>query len=110
MGVLKSPYSFWAGDPKINPPAKQLLWAAILLQDREQFNTVEAVITTELEERQRARGEPIQIHELPERVHQLIGKYIREFIDLAPHEPFREELGRKAHRLSPVNKGKTNRE
>ena len=35
LGVIKTPYSFWPVDKKINPSTKELLWAAVLLHDKE---------------------------------------------------------------------------
>ena len=37
LGVLSLPQSFWPGDPKINPRAEQLLWAALYLEDQERL-------------------------------------------------------------------------
>ena len=101
MGVIRVPYSFWHADTKINPPAKQLLWAAILLQDKENFSVVEAIISTELEEKQRAKGHPVSIQELTVSVRQLLQDYICEFIDLAPNKIFKENLRHRAEKLFP---------
>jgi hypothetical protein len=102
MGVIRTPCSFWTADTKINPPAKQLLWAAILLRDAENFSVVEAIISTELEEKQRAKGQPHSIQALSVKVQQLLQEYIREFVELAPDETFRENLRRRAEELFPV--------
>ena len=92
MGVIRTPCSFWPADTKINPPAKQLLWAAFLLQDKESFHVVEAIITTEIEEKQRARGRPENMQTLTAHVLQLMQEYTDEFIGLAPNETFRKDL------------------
>jgi len=96
MAVIRTPYSFWPGDTKINPPAKQLLWAAVLLQDQENFNVVAAIISAELEEKQRAKGQPFSLEALAAGVQQLIEAYIREFIELGPDQTFRTALEEKA--------------
>jgi hypothetical protein len=102
MAVIRTPYSFWPTDTKINPPAKQLLWAAILLHDKENFSIVEAIVATELEEKQRTKGQSDSIQDLAAKVRQLLQAYIREFIDLAPDEICRENLSHRAQELFPI--------
>ncbi|KPK26019.1 MAG: hypothetical protein AMJ61_10190 [Desulfobacterales bacterium SG8_35_2] len=102
MGVIKTPYPFWSSDTKINPPAKQLLWAAILLQDRDNFNVIEAIISSELEERLRAKGQPESMQTLDAKVQQLLQEYIHEFIDLAPDEKFKKNLDQLTQAVMPV--------
>jgi len=92
MGVIRTPYSFWPADTKINPPAKQLLWATILLKDTENCKIVEAIISAELEEQQRAKGLSTNMQTLATKVLKLVQSYILEFIELAPHKPFRDKL------------------
>jgi len=92
MGVIRAPYSFWPADTKINPPAKQLLWAAILLLDKENFSMVEAIIAAELEEKQRAKGEPAGPRVIAPMVQELLQAHIREFIELAPSVSFKGDL------------------
>ena len=94
MGVIRTPYSFWPGDTKINPLSKHLLWAAILLQDNPNSKVIEAIITTELEEKQRAKGQPESMQTLTAKVNQLIQHYHNEFIQLAPNETFKNTLQR----------------
>jgi hypothetical protein len=99
MGVIQTPRAFWPADEKINPPAKQLLWAAILLHDKENFRIVEAIISKELEEKQRVSGEPDSIKALAARVQLNLQAYLREFIELAPAEPFKSTLKKKVQAL-----------
>jgi hypothetical protein len=94
IGVIKTPYSFWPADTKINPPAKQLLWAAILLQDKENFHVIEAIISTELEEKLRAKGKGASIKEITDKVQALRQEYLQELVDLAPEPVFTGELQR----------------
>ena len=98
MGVIRTPYSFWPADTKINPHAKQLLWAAILLQDKEKFEIVRAIISSELEEKLRAKGEQENMQCLSAKVHQLLQEYILEFTALAPDDIFQNKL----HKLTQV--------
>jgi hypothetical protein len=99
IGVMSTPYSFWPADIKINPPAKQLLWAAILLQDKENFSIVEAIISTEIAEKQRATAQPDSIQTVAAKAQQLVQTYLCEFIKLAPTETFRNTLKKKTQGL-----------
>ena len=92
MGVIRTPYSFWPADTKINPHAKQLLWAAILLQDKEKFEIVRAIISSELEEKQRAKGQQNTPNEITHKVEKSIQDYISELLVLSPSETFKKKL------------------
>lgn len=101
MGVIRTPYSFWPGDTKINPPAKQLLWAAILLQDGENYKVVEAIISTELEEKMRAKGLHENMESLTAKVQQLLQEYLDEFIQLASDRTFKNKLQQLVRDINP---------
>jgi hypothetical protein len=58
----------------------------------ENFRVVEAIISTELEEKNRAKGQSESIHALNVNVQKLLQNYIHEFIELAPNESFKEKL------------------
>ena len=92
LGVIKTPYSFWSSDKKINPSSKELLWAAILLNDTENYKIIEAVISSELAEKLRAKGLQKNIEALSNQASQLIQDYIAEFLELAPSESFKQIL------------------
>ena len=94
MGVIRTPYSFWPADKKINPSTKELLWASVLLNDQENYRMIEAFISSELEEKQRARG----LHNSSDLTHmaeQTLQDYIAEFLGLAPSEAFKKILQQK---------------
>lgn len=99
MGVIRTPYSLWPADAKINPPAKQLLWAAILLQDQENFHVVEAIISSELEEKLRAKGQSTTMEAIHGKAGQILQEYLDEFIQLAPDKRFAEKLKQKINNL-----------
>lgn len=101
MGVIRTPYSFWPADTKINPPAQQLMWAAILLQDSENFRVIEAIVSAELEERLKAKGQQASIPELASLVKQRIQEYILDFIKLAPDEACRATLQQLVLAIAP---------
>ena len=60
IGVLRQPYMLWSADQKINPSAKHLLWAAILLENHENFKLIEGIIATEELERQKKTAQPVE--------------------------------------------------
>jgi hypothetical protein len=95
MGVIRTPYSFWPADRKINPSTKELLWAAILLHDKENYRMIEAIVSSELEEKQRAKGLQTSSNDLNHKVEHAIQDYITEFLELAPSEAFTEVLQQK---------------
>jgi predicted transcriptional regulator len=101
MGVIRTPYSFWPGDTKINPPSKQLLWAAILLQDGENYKVVEAIISTELEEKMRAKGLHENMESLTAKVQQLLQEYLDEFIELTNDRTFKNKLQQLVRDINP---------
>lgn len=101
MGVIRSPYALWPADPKINPPAKHLLWAAILLQDKDNFRIVEAIISSEFEEKLRAKGEADSLPTLSAKIQQLLRAYLDEFIELGTDETFRAKLRHLTGELIP---------
>jgi len=96
MGIMRTPYSFWPIDRKINPLAKELLWAAILLEDMENFRMVEAIITSELDEKLKVKGLQESSLSLSDNAKNLIQEYMREFVDLAPTEKSRDKLKQKS--------------
>mgnify|MGYP000645514434 CR=1 FL=1 len=43
-GVMQQPRPCWSNDPKINPDAGHMLWAAILLEDQELISMATAML------------------------------------------------------------------
>ncbi len=87
LGILKLPYPFWQSDQKINPAAAHLLWAAILLEDREKFHLVEDIIG--LEEAEKARAGGREVTGVENSAAPRIARLCEELLRLAPDEPFR---------------------
>jgi len=100
LGVIRTPYSFWPADRKINPSTKELLWAAVLLHDKENYRMIEAVILSELEEKMRAKGLKSSTHDLTDKVEQTIQDYIAELLGLAPSEVFKKKLQQKVRAIT----------
>ena len=92
LGVLKTPYSFWPSDKKINPSAKELLWAAILLEDKGDLRLTEGIIATEVAEKHNASGQYLLSSNIAEMSRKVTSTYIDEFLDLATSKKFRKYL------------------
>lgn len=99
LAVLKTPYSFWPPDKKINPSARELLWAAILLEDKGDFRLTEGIIATEVLEKQKASGQYIVNSDIAQTSKKITSTCIDEFLELAPSEDFRKELDNKINKL-----------
>ena len=91
LGVIKTPCSFWTSDKKINPATKELLWAAILLEDRDNYMLVEGILATEIEEKRKASG----LSHAPVSGPVMTESFINELIHLGPSEQFRQLLQQK---------------
>jgi hypothetical protein len=97
LGVIKTPYSFWSSDKKINPDSRELLWAVLLLEDRENFMLVEGIVFTELDERQKVSGHI----DNDISVQHIIDVFIQEFFQLSPSVKFRKRLEQKVKNTLP---------
>jgi hypothetical protein len=99
FGVLKTPYSFWPSDKKINPSAKELLWAAILLEDKGDFRLTEGIIATEFSEKEKASGQYIVNSDIAQSSKEITSDCINELLELAPTKDFRKLLENKIKNL-----------
>lgn len=95
IAVISTPYSFWTSDPKINPPTKELIWAAILLQDSDNYKLLTGIVATETNEKNRASGQNAESSGNISESKKITGSIIEEFLTLAPTENFRKLLKRK---------------
>ncbi|OQX17543.1 MAG: hypothetical protein BWK76_10435 [Desulfobulbaceae bacterium A2] len=102
MAVVALPPTLWPGDPKINPPAEQLYWAALALGDPSGRETATAILAAELAARRRLAGEELhrELDTLQARLHD-------EFLALAPSAACRTRLTLLLHSacLSPNQAG-----
>jgi hypothetical protein len=76
--ILRQPYLFWPQDTKINPPARHLLWAAVLLQDKENFELAGDILAMEMLESTEARHLPDPATLRP----QLVSEQLDELISI----------------------------
>ncbi|MBC8316889.1 MAG: hypothetical protein H8E41_03220 [Desulfobulbaceae bacterium] len=66
LGIIKQPYLLWPPDPKQNPPATHLLWAAIILEDADSIALATDILIQERHEKMAARAGSLKgknIHE-----------------------------------------------
>lgn len=87
LGVVKLPSTFWVQDPKINPRADHLLWAALLLEDAQRVALACSVLAVEHEEQQK-RSNPGE--RMP--FSQAVDGYLRQLLDLLPGKDTDREL------------------
>ena len=92
IGVLKQPFLCRTQDKKINPSQKEMLWAALVLKNRESVETVVSLITSEEYDSWESRKGQAEMSDLSRRVDQQISRYVEEFYTLAPDEDFKEKL------------------
>ena len=85
-GVLQQPYLCRTADPKINPAAWQMLWAAVVLADRKQFAEIEQIIAVEIGEKDgQGKGDHDKI------ARAAVAGYVADLLASAV-EPIRSEL------------------
>ncbi len=98
LAVIKLPPSFWMQDPKINPRADHLLWAALLLDDPERAALAFSAMAVEHEERRRKQG----TGEAPG-IDKVLANTVQELLQLIPlaNQELRLRICRLAGRIAP---------
>jgi len=98
MAILRQPYLFWPQDSKINPPARHLLWAAVLLQDKENFELAGDILVTEKLEGPdgRSLSDPVTIRR------QLISEKLAELISNVNDHNLKTQLLEKIRAIQQV--------
>ncbi len=81
LAVVSLPPAFWENDPKRNPDATRLLWAALLLDNVDGYLTVRTIMATEKEER----------HQV-ESVDSLVESGINSLFAFIPEQEFRVQI------------------
>lgn len=93
LAVIKLPPAFRMQDPKINPQADHLLWAALLLKDRERIDTALSVLALELTEatpgnKKKDRGKTA------EQIRKLVNGLLEQIPDASCRRRFAGELAK----------------
>jgi hypothetical protein len=80
QGVLQQPPACWSNDPKINPDATQLLWAAALLGNEEEIQAAAGIMMSEMMARPGSTG--------PDKDLTAVTKKLEAILVLAPSREF----------------------
>lgn len=92
--IVKMPPQFWYEDPKMNPLSNHLLWAAIVLGDKEKFFLIEGILLEEWMGRGRS-GEVMKLEEF-------IEKQLHELLCLLPDQLVRRQVVKNIKKILPV--------
>ena len=88
QGVLQQPPACWSNDPKINPDATQLLWAAALIGHEDEIHAAAGIMINEMISRP---GKSESGQEFG-----AVNEKLMEMVKLAPTANFAELLQKKA--------------
>ncbi len=83
-GILQQPRPCWSNDPKINPEARHLLWAAVILEDFEAVGLAAGLLNLEIQ-----AGRP---GETLSEIRVEVGRHLHALSDLTPNHELRREL------------------
>lgn len=90
MAILRQPYLFWPADPKINPLARHLLWAAFILEDSENFTMAGDIL---LEEKIQSGVGGKSTAESPENLKEkLINEGLAELLQISKNDSLNNQL------------------
>lgn len=99
LGVIKQPYLFWPPDPKQNPPAIHILWAAIILEDNENVSLAADILIQEHHERMAAKGGgQSEGEDILER-ETVIQSALEELADLMPPDSLQPVMQKKIRKI-----------
>lgn len=100
LGVIKQPYLFWPSDPKQNPPATHILWAALILDDNENVRLAADILMQEHHERMAAKaGSQPKGQGLLERK-TIIQSTLQELTNLLPPDSIQPVIQKKIRKIS----------
>ena len=99
LGVIKQPYLFWPPDPKQNPPATHILWAALILGDSENVDLAADILMQEHHERMAAKaGGKSKGQDLLER-QVIIHSTLQELENLLPPDSLQPIIQKKIRKI-----------
>ena len=99
LGVIQQPYLFWPPDPKQNPPATHILWAALILEDNQNAHLAADILKHEHHERMAAKtggqskGQGILARET------IIQSALQELTDLLPPDSLQANIEGKIRKV-----------
>lgn len=98
LGIIKQPYLFWPPDPKQNPPAPHLLWAALILEDPDSIALAADILVQEHHEKMAARAGRRKGEDTPER-DAIIQTALQNLIDLLPPKSLQPVMQKKIRKI-----------
>ena len=99
LGVIQQPYLFWPPDPKQNPPATHILWAALIVEDNENIRLAVDILTHERHERMAAKaGGQSKGQGIVER-ETIIQSALQELTDLLPADSLQANIEGKIRKV-----------
>jgi hypothetical protein len=94
--IVKLPPQFWYEDPKMNPVSIHLLWACLVLGDKEKFALVEGILSEEW----LARGRTEEVVELE----LFVEEKLYELLSLITDHRLRRQVVRNIKNTLPVTR------
>ena len=91
-GVMQQPRPCWSNDPKINPDAGHMLWAAILLGDQGLISMATAMLFVE-------QGNELDVL-TPEKAAELLREKSSDLLALAPTPEFKCILAKRINKAT----------
>jgi hypothetical protein len=79
LGIIRQPYLLWPPDPKMNPPATHILWAALITADPSSIELATDILVQEQHEKMAAKKGSDKLDRLD-----LIQSAIGELMNLLP--------------------------
>jgi hypothetical protein len=83
-GILQQPRPCWSNDPKINPEARHLLWAAVIIEDVEAIGLAAGLLSLEIQ-----AGHPDEAHS---EIRAEVSRQLHALSELMPNHELRRVL------------------
>ncbi|OKY75360.1 MAG: hypothetical protein BM485_08825 [Desulfobulbaceae bacterium DB1] len=96
--IIRQPSPLWPRDPKINPPSAHLLWAAVILRDRGNFNLAADLMVLETLESSRQKN----LADIAGQRERLIARELQELRQLIGDRSLQEKINESIKSVHPA--------